>query len=65
MELFYLCTRLCLLNLVFLYGQRVFGNWVDKYKTGEVGLKWFSIFYRCLTFCMFKVGYKILICTLV
>ena len=33
-----------------LYGRRVFGGWVDMYKKGKVGSKWFSIFYRCLTF---------------
>ena len=33
-----------------LYGKRDFGGWVDMYKKGEVGLKWFSIFYMHLTF---------------
>ena len=33
-----------------LYGKRVFGAWVDMYKKGQVGWKWFSIFFRCLTF---------------
>ena len=33
-----------------LYGKRVFGGWMDMYKKGEVGLKRFSIFYKCLTF---------------
>ena len=50
LELFYFCTRLCMLNLVFLYCERVFGGWVDMYKKGEVGWKWFSIFYSRLTF---------------
>ena len=48
-------TFLFMYSIVFfkfglLYGKRVFGSWVDKYKKGEVGLKWFSIFYICLTF---------------
>ena len=33
-----------------LYGERVFGGWVDMYNKGQVGWKWFSTFYRCLTF---------------
>ena len=33
-----------------LYCERVFGGWVDMYKKGEVGWKWFSIFYSRLTF---------------
>ena len=33
-----------------LYGETVFGGWVDMYNKGQVGYKWFSIFYRCLTF---------------
>ena len=33
-----------------LNGKRVFGGWVDMYKKGEVGWKWFGIFFRCLTF---------------
>ena len=48
-------TFLFMYSIVFvkfglLYGKRVFGGWVDKYKKGEVGSKWLSIFYRCLTF---------------
>ena len=48
-------TFLFLYSTVFvkfglLYGKRVFGGWVDMYKKGEVGWKWFSIFYRHLTF---------------
>ena len=33
-----------------LYCKRVFGGWLDMYKKGDVGWKWFSIFNRCLTF---------------
>ena len=33
-----------------LYGERVFGSWVDMYNKGQVGWKWFSIFYSCLSF---------------
>ena len=48
-------TFLFLYSTVFgkfglLYGKRVLGGWVDMYKKGEVGLKWFSIFDSCLTF---------------
>ena len=48
-------TFLFMYSIVFvtfglLYGKRVCGGWVDMYKKGEVGWKWFSIFYRCLTF---------------
>ena len=48
-------TFLFMSSIVFvkfglLYGKRVFEGWLDMYKKGEVGLKWFSIFYKCLTF---------------
>ena len=48
-----------------LYGKRVFGGWIDMYKKGEVGWKWFSIFYKLFNICMFRVGYDILISGLV
>ena len=48
-------TFLFMYSIVFvkfglLYGKTVFGGWVDIHKKGEVGWKWFSIFYKCLTF---------------
>ena len=33
-----------------LYGERLFGGWVDMYNKGQVYWKRLSIVYRCLTF---------------
>ena len=49
-ELFFFLYSIVFVKFGLLYGKRVFGGWVDMYKKGDVGWKWFSIFYRCLTF---------------
>ena len=49
-ELFFFLYLIVFVKFGLLYGKRVFGGWVDMYKKGDVGWKWFSIFYRCLTF---------------
>ena len=49
-ELFFFLYLIVVVKFGLLYGKRVFGGWVDMYKKGDVGWKWFSIFYRCLTF---------------
>ena len=50
LELFFFLYSIVFVKFGLLYGKRVFGGWVDMYKKGDVGWKWFSIFYRCLTF---------------
>ena len=40
----------CVVKFGVLYGERVFGGWVDMYNKGQVAWKWFSIFYSHLTF---------------
>ena len=49
-ELFFFLYSIVVVKFGLLYSKRVFGGWVDMYKKGDVGWKWFSIFYRCLTF---------------
>ena len=49
-ELFFFLYSIVVVKFGLLYDKRVFGGWVDMYKKGDVGWKWFSIFYRCLTF---------------
>ena len=50
LELSFFLYLIVVVKFGLLYGKRVFGGWVDMYKKGDVGWKWFSIFYRCLTF---------------
>ena len=49
-ELFFFLYLIVFVKFGLLYGKRVFGGWVDMYKKGDVGWKWFSIYYRFLTF---------------
>ena len=47
---FSFCTQLWLLNLVFCMVKEFLGvGWIRTRKV-DFDLKWFSIFYRCLTF---------------
>ena len=50
LELFFFLYLIVVVKFGLLYCKRVFGGWVDMHKKGDVAWKWFSIFYRCLTF---------------